>query len=418
MPSAARSLALRVLRDLEQGPDTLADRLAGEDIARLDPRERGFLHELVLGTLRQRGPIDHALQTLLDRPMARVDGDLLGVLRLAAHQILHLRVPARAAVAEAVDLARQAQPRGAGFVNAVLRRLVREGAPPCPDPASDPLGWLRSAGSLPEWLARRWLARLGPEAAIARARAALVLPAATFRLNPRRPGAFERAQQAGLEPEALDLPGAYVARAGRPADLHAEGVLYLQHEPAQVIAHLAAGRGKTLDACAAPGGKTTLMADLHRDAGDRVVAAEASRRRRETLGRLVARWGSPNVDVVGADGLRPPFRADCFAQVLLDAPCSGLGTLAHHPDLRWRVREADLPRHAARQSRLLRATAPLVRGGGRLVYSTCSTEPEENQAVVDAFVAETGFRLETLPAWAVALGTAGPGFFAAVLRRP
>ncbi len=418
MASAARKLALRVLRDVERGPDTLGDRLASDDVARLDPRDRAFLHELVLGTLRLRGPIDHALQPLLDRPLARVDRELLGVLRLGAHQILHLRVPARAAVAEAVDLARETRPRGAGFVNAVLRRLASVGAPAPPDPASDPLGWLGSAGSLPDWIARRWLARLGPEAAIARARAALAAPPSTFRLNPQLPDALQRVKQAGVEPEALELPGAYVARAGRPSDLHAEGVLYLQDENAQAIARLAAGRGVTLDACAAPGGKTLLMADLHRDAGDRVVAAEASGRRRETLARLVARWGAPNVELVGADAARPAFRPGAFDQLLLDAPCSGLGTLSRHPDLRWRAREDDLPRQAERQGRMLRALLPLLRTGGRLVYATCSTEPEENEGVVSAFVAECGLRLEPLPDWAEALSTARSGFFAAVLRRP
>lgn len=415
MATPARVLAFQVLRDADRGPGTLADRLARPDVAGLDPRDRGFLHELVLGTLRRRGALDHALAPLLDRPLERVDADLVWALRLGAHQLLHLRVPARAAVDEAVELARSTRPRGAGFVNAVLRRLAREGPPQEP---GEPLAWLTSAGSLPDWIARRWLARFGPKGAIERARRAQLEPAAVFRLNPRVPDALERATAAGLEARPLDLPGAFLAGAGRPADLHAQGILYLQDEHAQRIGRLAAGPGRTLDACAAPGGKATLIADLVHATGGRVVAAEASRARLATLARLAALWGCPNLAIVGADARRPPFSASRFEQVLLDAPCSGLGTLARNPDLRWRVREGDLASHAARQRDLLAAVAPLVRPGGRLVYATCSSEPEENAAVVTGFLeAHAGFTRLPLPSEAATLETGDAGFFAAVLGR-
>ncbi|HET7295088.1 MAG TPA: transcription antitermination factor NusB [Vicinamibacteria bacterium] len=421
MPSPARALALRVLRDVERGPGTLADRLAHGDVATLEPRERAFLHELLLGTLRRRGAIDHALAPLLDRPLAQVGAEVRAVLRLGAHQILHLRVPARAAVHEAVAMARAVAPRATGFVNAVLRRLAREGAPDEPDPAREPLAWLTSAGSLPDWLARRWLSRLGAEAAVARARAALEEPPAVFRLNPRRPDALARVLAAGLEPRpAPRAPGAWIATAGHPASLHAEGLLYLQDEAAQQVAALACGPGLTLDACAAPGGKTLLIADKLaelRQAG-LVVAAEASARRLATMVRLVHRWGAHEVRIVHADGERPPFGASRFERMLLDAPCSGLGTLARHPDLRWRVTEADLAAHAARQRRLLDALAPLTRPGGQLVYATCSSEAEENRDVVRGFLADRGgFVEEPLPRDASNLATGDEGFFAAILRR-
>jgi 16S rRNA (cytosine967-C5)-methyltransferase len=410
----ARALALRVLCDAERGPGTLSDRLARPDVGGLDPRERGFLHALVLGTLRNRGAIDHALRPLLDRPLERVDREILQVLRLGAHQLLHLRVPARAAVDESVGLARARAPRGAGFVNAVLRRLAREGPPPEP---ADPQEWLVSAGSLPAWLAERWLRRLGAHGARELARRGLEEPPAVFRLNPRIPDALERAREAGLQPHALDCPGAFRAEAGRPADLHAAGVLYLQDELAQRIGLVTAGPGRTLDACAAPGGKAMLIADAVLADGGKLVAAEASQPRLATLSRLAALWGCPNLAVVGADAARPPFPAPSFDQVLLDAPCSGLGTIARNPDLRWRVREADLAAHGRRQLSLLSALAPLVRPGGRLVYATCSTEPEENADVVAAFLARDGsFRLEPAPPLASGLdGSAG--FFASVLRR-
>jgi 16S rRNA (cytosine967-C5)-methyltransferase len=349
------------------------------------------------------------------------------VLRLAAHQIVHLRVPDRAAVSEAVDLAKEAAPRGAGFVNAVLRRLAREGAPQEPDPASGPLAWLTSAGSLPEWLAARFLARFGTEAAVARARVLLAEPTTAVRLNPRHPDAAARAAEAGLTLEPLVVPGAWRVTAGRAGDLAATGLLLAQDEGSQLVAHLAAGPGLTLDACAAPGGKATLVADLVGAAGV-VVAGEIAPSRLRTLAALVARWGAPNVRVVAADGLRPPFHGG-FDTVLLDAPCSGLGTLARHPDIRWRVQPADLVRHARRQGALLDALAQVVRPGGRLVYATCSSEPEENEDVVAGFLGRRrDFRLLPLPAWAEPFREGdhvrtrpetdgGDAFFAAVLGR-
>jgi 16S rRNA (cytosine967-C5)-methyltransferase len=428
VPSPARALAFVVLREMEgRSAPTLDDRLAGADAEALDARERAFLHELVLGSLRRRGPIDHALAALSDRPLERMGPDVRTALRLGAHQILHLRVPAHAAVSESVDLVRARQPRAAGFVNAVLRRLIREGPPAEADPVAAPLGWLATTGSLPEWLATRWLERLGPAVAVARARSLLTEPPAFFRLNPRVPDAFARAEAAGLLPRPAEVPGAWVAGGGRLGDLLREGVVYAQDQGSQAVAHLAAGPGVILDACAAPGGKSTLLADLGGPAA-RIVAAERSARRLRTLAALVERWGAPNVHVVAADALHPPFHRG-FDAVLLDAPCSGLGTIGRHPDLRWRLQPRDLPKLAERQSAFLASLAPLVRPGGALVYSVCSVEPEETRGVVEPFLAaHPEFVPDPLPDWAAPFAAGpfvdmrpeahpGDAFFAARLRR-
>jgi 16S rRNA (cytosine967-C5)-methyltransferase len=427
VPTPARTVAFQVLLEMERprGP-TLADRLARADAEGLDTRERGFLHELVLGTLRTRGFLDHALRPSIDRPFDRIDAAALTALRLGAHQVLNLRVPDRAAVSESVDLAREAAPRAAGFVNAVLRRLVREGPPAVPDPAADPSGWLTTAGSLPPWLASRWLRELGPEAAVARARAFLERPPAAFRLNPRRPEAWAHVDADGLAPRALVVPGAWEATAGQAAALAAEGWIYVQDQGSQMAAHLAAGRGTTLDACAAPGSKSTLLGDL--SPGGRVAALEVSPRRLATLQKVVREWGAGNVRPVGGDAQRPPFREALFDAVLLDAPCSGLGTLGRHPDIRWKAAEGDLLRHGRRQLELLSAVAPLVRPGGTLVYATCSLEPEETTGVVAEFLAAPGFRPGPVPEWASAFVEGpflrtrperdrGDGFFVAPLER-
>jgi 16S rRNA (cytosine967-C5)-methyltransferase len=258
-----------------------------------------------------------------------------------------------------------------------------------------------TGGSLPSWLAERWLARLGPAAAVARARAALEKPPHVFRFNPRRTDAAAQAEAAGLTWRPLDLPGAFQSESGPVSDLAECGVLYLQDVGSQMVARLAARPGRTLDACAAPGGKAMLLGDLA-TGGDLVVAAELSPSRLRTLRELVARWGSTNVAVVGADARRPPFHAT-FDTVLLDAPCSGLGTLARHPDIRWRIRAADLERQAERQRALLESQAPLVRPGGTLVYATCSGEPEENEQVVASFLqAHPEFTAAPPPDWAAA----------------
>jgi 16S rRNA (cytosine967-C5)-methyltransferase len=404
MPTPARRIALDVLIQVDQGGAVLSDLLASPAATRLDTRERAFLHELVLGTLRHRGAIDHALASVVDRPLSRVDPRALAILRLGASQILRLRVPSRAAVSESVDLARRRAPRSASFVNAVLRRLAREGPPAFPDPTDDAIGWMTTEGSLPRWLAQRWIDRLGPGTAVARARALLLPAALVFRLNPRASGAAERA--ASLRPRALPVPGAFEATEGRLADLAEDGLAYAQELGSQLVAHLAAAaQGPILDACAAPGGKATLMADVH--PGAVVVAAEASPRRLTTLATLVRRWGAPNVLCVGADLLRAPFRSR-FPTVLLDAPCSGLGTLARHPDIRWRSSLEEVVRHARRQSTLIDAAGSLVAPGGRLVYSTCSSEPEENEDIVAGFLERRpAFVRASVPGWAATFSRSG-----------
>ena len=429
MSGAARPLALSVLGALRRGRGTLADALAAAEIERLDARERAFLHELVLGTLRRRGWLDHVIAELSARPGSRTKPAVRDVLRLGAYQLLFLRVPAHAAVSESVALARAAEPRGgaAGFVNAVLRRLEREGAPPEPDPTRDPLPWLTSAGSLPRWLAERWLARLGPDAAVARARALLEAPPTFLRFNPRVERARESARDAGLVVQATEVPDVWEATAGPVAELAARGLVYVQDLGSQVVARLAATPGTVLDACAAPGGKALLIADAVAPAG-RVVAAEVAPRRLRTLAALRRRWGAGNLLVVGADGLRPPFQRP-FDTILVDAPCSGLGTLARHPDIRWRLGPEDVGRHARRQRALLDALLALVPPGGRLVYATCSVEDEENEGVLQPFLAaHPELQAEELPPWArrFALGRflkmspardRGDAFFAARLRR-
>jgi 16S rRNA (cytosine967-C5)-methyltransferase len=426
MASPAREAALDVLRAVARGR-TASDAL-DRGAARLhDERDRALLNELVLGSLRRRGRLDHVIASLSERPLEKLQPAVLDVLRLGVYQLLFLRVAPHAAVSESVELARAAEPRAAGFVNAILRRLQRDGPPPEPDPAVDPVGWMSTAGSLPRWLAERWNAGLGPEAALARTRAALE-PAPTYlRLNPRIPDAAARLAAADVALDPTPVPEAFLARGGPLGRFMEEGVVYVQDAGSQLVARLATVEGLWLDACAAPGGKALLMAD-GAAAGARIVAAEASRGRLALLTRLAARWGATGLLPVAADALRPPFRRP-FDGILLDAPCSGLGTLARNPDIRWRVTPAELARHAERQRAMLESLAPLVRPGGQLIYATCSLEPEETHGVIDAFLERHESFVEgELPEWARPFADgkrveldpsrrAGDGFFAVRLQR-
>ena len=427
MPTAARRLALDVLLRVEGERLPLAEILGASEVEALPSRERDLLHELVLGSLRRRGAIDRALAAALDQPLTALEAPVRAALRLGAHQLLHLRVPARAAVHESVALARELRPRAAGLVNAVLRRVARGDIAAPPDAAADPLGWLSGDGSLPSWLAQRWLERLGAERALARAAALLRVPDTVLRLNPRRPEAQSAVAEAGVELAPLAVPGAFRSSGGRTAALARAGLVYLQDLGSQLVGQLALRSGRLLDACAAPGGKTLLLADGAGD-GSTVVATENSERRLATLAAQLARWGATNVRLVRADAARAPFHA-AFDAILLDAPCSGLGTLSRHPDIRWRAREDELPGHAARQRGLLAALAALVIPGGSLVYSVCSLEPEEGPAVVEAFLAEDArFEKAATPEWCAPFrngqffGTlperdGGDGFFVAPLLR-
>lgn len=428
MATPSRQLAFQILNAIKPRGAILSELLSQPSAEALGPRDRSLLHELVLGTLRRRGELDAILGSFLDRPFSEIDPpQVQNALRLGAYQIVHLRIPDRAAVSESVDLVRAVAPRATGYVNAVLRRLAREGPPPPVDPQVDVIGWLTTTGSLPAWLAHRWLDALGPGEAVNRARAFLEPPPVAFRPNPHRPEAWARVEAAGLDPQPLTVPGAWRARRGKVADLGQEGLVYVQDEGSQLVAHLAARRGRMLDACAAPGGKALLMADQQSAEGF-VVAADAAPLRLRTLSRLARRWGASNVACLGADARHLPFRVR-FASVLLDAPCSGLGTLGRHPDIRWRLEAEDVARHAARQRELLGAVCPHVEPGGRLAYSVCSLEPEEGKAVVDDFLTtHPEFHPETLPEWVAPFAHGrdlrtlperggGDGFFLAVLKR-
>jgi len=359
-----------------------------------DDRDRALAGEIATGTLRWQAAFDHVITAFAGRPTAKLDREVLAILRISIFQLLHLdRVPAAAVVDDAVQMARKAgKTSAAGFVNALLRRVSRERAA-LPFPQSPPIDLLSITLSHPRWLAERWLSRYGAEAAIRWARfdnepAPLTLRVNTLRAT--RDGLIRELADAGVMAVAARFaPDALIVTAGNPllTPLANTGVFAVQDEASQLVGeYVSAAPGeRILDACASPGGKATQMAAALQGEGT-IVAADVRERRVALLGRTVRQSGARNVHVVQANARASPAFRDVFDAVLIDAPCSGLGTIRRDPDVRWRRTEGDLPTFAAAQIEMLAQLATVVRPGGRIVYSTCSSEPEENEAVVAEFL--------------------------------
>jgi 16S rRNA (cytosine967-C5)-methyltransferase len=391
----ARIAAYETLLAVAAGRADLPSALARTRATLTDERDRALAAEIATGALRWQGAFDHVIEAFAGRPSARLDPEVRAILRLSIFQLLHLdRVPASAVVNDAVELAGKAGKRSAaGFVNALLRRVSRERAH-LPFPDAPPLDVLTITLSHPRWLAARWLARHGFDAADAWARfdnshAPLTLRANTLRTT--RDALARALAAAGVrtEPARFAAQGLIVT-AGNPllTPLAHTGAFFVQDETSQLVGEFgaAAPGERVLDACASPGGKTTQMAAAMGDTGT-IVAADVRGRRLELLARTVAESGAGRVRVVQANArAMPPFR-DVFDAVLVDAPCSGLGAIRRDPDVRWRRQEPDLAPLADAQREMLAQAATVVRPGGRLIYATCSSEPEENEEIVRAFLA-------------------------------
>lgn len=396
---AAFETLLAVSSERADLPSALA--LARESLD--DDRDKALAGEIASGVLRHRSALDHLIATFAKRDVDRLDPEVLTILRLSCYQLLHLtRVPAAAVVDDAVDLARRAKKRSAtGFVNAVLRTLSRSRThlplPARPSDSADrdaALEYLAVTLSHPRWLAARWLDRIGFE----RAEQWMLFnnqPARlTLRVNHLKTTPEALAGRLDREDVVVTrgrwAPDALIVTQGRAlqTDAAADGSFVVQDEASQLVAMLAGPEPgpRVLDTCASPGGKTTAMASAMRGRG-LLVACDVRNARVDLLTRTVAASGATNVRVVQADLARPLPFSHAFDCVVVDVPCSGLGTLRRDPDIRWRRSEADLVPLAEAQAQMLRNAAEGVAAGGRLVYATCSSEPEENDAVVDAFLA-------------------------------
>ena len=402
MIAPARVAAYNILRAIEVTRADLGSALAKHRARLQDERDRALTGEIVTGTLRWQGAYDHLIERFSTRPLRRFDPEVVIVLRLSMFQLLELdRIPASAAVKDAVDLTGKLGKRSAaGLVNAILRRVSRERKDlPLPQRPDDPgdreaaLMHLATTLSHPRWLVARWLDRVGFEAAERWARFNNAPAPLTVRVNPLRAAREHVAAQLadhGVEtvPTSRARNG-LVVRSGNPllSPLADGGLFFVQDEASQLVGEFAAARPDeyVLDACASPGGKTVTMSAAMHGRGV-LVAADVRDRRVALLQHTIQRAGVPNVRIVQADAsVALPF-GPVFDRVLLDAPCSGLGTLRRDPDIKWRRQEADLARLADAQVQMLERAAAVVKPGGLVIYATCSSEPEENDDVVQRFL--------------------------------
>jgi 16S rRNA (cytosine967-C5)-methyltransferase len=408
----ARRAAAELCADLRRGE--MLDLALDARAAGLDARDRRWLQELVYGMLRRRAALDALLVPRVTGGLARLDPDVVDLLRLGADQLLHMRsVPAYAAIAQTVELVKQRHGMGASrLANAVLRRLDRERGAPAGAAPADPVEALALEHSHPRWLVARWVARWGAEEtgrllAANNAEPPIVLrPFGVVReqLEAMLDGAGLATRENALVPGSLEITaGPVLTETGA----YRQGLFFVQDPGATLVTEYAAlpAGAKVADLCAAPGGKALELARTART----VLACDRSTARLPRLAQNIARVDARNVFPVLADARHPPVR-DADA-VLLDAPCSGTGTFRRHPDARWRLKPSDLAVMGALQRALLRAAAGAVRPGGLLVYSTCSLEPEENDAQVESFLADQrgAFTLEPPPEGAVPAGTLDAG---------
>jgi 16S rRNA (cytosine967-C5)-methyltransferase len=386
--------------------DPLFDAFVMEDPLLTD-LDKAFAREIVYGVLRWRGRLDWIISAYSRIKPSRMERAILAILRMGAYQILFMdRVPAPAAVDESVKLAKGLRKKEAtAFVNGILRGIA-EGRKEIsyPDLRTDPIEYIAAFHSHPPWLVRRWVEQRGMEDTIALCQANNQFPPLTVRVNTlkgNREQVIQQLHDEGIEasptpfsPVGLCIKAPPVLATWGPLQ---QGWLQVQDEAAQLVSLILAPKPgeRILDVCAAPGGKTTHLAELMEDQGE-ICAVDISPTKLQLVQENCRRLGISIVKAMALDTTKPlPFLAGSFDACLVDAPCTGLGTLRRHPEGKWRIKEQDILRLQEMQGQILRQAAPLVKQGGVLVYSTCTLTQEENEGVIEAFLSEhPEFRLE------------------------
>ena len=393
--SPARTAAFEILMRVERENSYASELLHAARYLKLSPADHGLVTELVMGVLRWRSLLDHHIAVASSQKLAKLDLEVLIALRLGVYQLLYLeRIPQHAIVHESVELVKRARKQSAApFANAVLRKLTQ--APRAEDAISaiqsaSTTAALAQSSAHPLWLMERWVKQFGFETAKAICIYDQTASPTTIRL--RDFGVEDELRSAGLEL----APGTLLTRARRvlrgdvtKTKAFAAGRVAIQDEASQLVA-LLVGRGRRLlDCCAAPGGKTNILAE--RNPGAPITALELHPHRARLLRKLVP---ADNVRVLAADARDIPLAAE-FDRVLADVPCSGTGTVARNPEIKWRLKPEDLVDLRSRQVAILCSAMSHATSGGRLIYSTCSLEPEENSEVIGKALAANrrSFRL-------------------------
>ena len=395
--SAARAAAFDILLRVERESSYAADLLHSSTYASLSTPDHALATQLVMGVLRWRSTLDDEISKASSQPMKKLDLEILIALRLAVYQFGWLdRIPQRAALNESVELVKRARKRSAApFVNAVLRKISRSGAPFLARSVREKWGFspqsaeqLAQATSHPLWLAERWITEYGIDAAHSICAYDQTIPAAAIRL--RTPEAESELTKEGIHFTAGSLVSS--ARRIEEGDItktqaFRNGAIVIQDEASQLVAalaiHAAPGSSRVLDCCAAPGGKTLAMSD--QNPSTTITAVETHPHRARRMKELLR--DASTIEVVTADARHLPLSRP-YDHVLVDVPCSGTGTLARNPEIKWKLKPDDLADLHQRQIEILRSALAQLAPNGRLVYSTCSLEKEENENVVDEILQE------------------------------
>ena len=391
---AACAVLLRIQKE-----GCYADQLMDRELSsgKLSGPDRGLFAELVFGVLRRQGTLDHVLSGLLAQPLARQEPQVLIFLRLGLYQLMYLdRIPESAAVNESVNLAKQILPRASGLVNAVLRNYLRhKDTVSFPDPVAAPAASIAARHSHPAWLVKLWFSQIGEEETELLAEASSCQPPLTLRVNSlatTRSDLLERFAANGITAAACRFSPSGVVVEGRhhipglPG--FREGLFVVQDEASQLAGILLDPQPgeRVLDCCAAPGGKATHLAQLMDNRGE-LLAMDVAGSKLPLIQEAALRLGITNIRTRAADLLQSgAFPSDAFDRVLLDAPCSGLGVIRRNPEAKWRLSPEDITRLAATQKVMLKNAVRMLKPGGVLLYSTCSTTREENEDVVRDFL--------------------------------
>jgi 16S rRNA (cytosine967-C5)-methyltransferase len=407
--SAARMAAYEILQHIEESTDFAVDLLQGPSVSRLRTVDRNLAVQLVMGVLRWRGDLDYQIECLSGKPLSAFDPEIIQILRLGIFQLRFLsRIPKRAAVHESVELVKTIRKRSAGaLVNAVLRKCEPALFRTCgvADSHPDPEYLDSALRSVPEWVRSRWARNFGPEMATAIALASQAIPGTCLRVV--APHEREAVQRELAESGVQTRLAAYTRLALRvesgdvlSTDARHQGRVVIQEEASQLVGELVQPRAgeRVLDVCAAPGVKSGQLAGRLQEGI--LVACDRSLRRINLMEKVLPAGWPPKLRMCRAvvDASQPlPFRIQ-FDRVLADVPCSGTGTFARNPEGKWRLRPEDLERLSESQAQILRYALQILAPGGRLVYSTCSLEPEENEQVVtNALREHPRYRLASAP---------------------
>jgi 16S rRNA (cytosine967-C5)-methyltransferase len=409
---SARAISLDILNRIEE-TDRHPDDLLNDSFKRyryLTPLDRAFLTELIYGALRWREKLDWVVRHFSKVPFKKIELEILNILRLGLYQIFFLtRTPASAAVNESVELAKKIRKRGGGgFVNAILRSTLREKDEiPYPDLKKDPALYISVVQSHPLWLVRRWIEELGPDETMKVCVANNQISALTLRTNTlkiHRENLIEKLREKKLNPSPCSFSEEGILLKDPPPisglPYLKEGLYIIQNEASQLVTFLLGPEAgeRILDACAAPGGKTSHMAQNMRNEGE-IYSLDLNREKLNRLEESCRRLGIKIVKAAKGDAALPLSipRGLEFDRVLADVPCSGFGTLRRNPDLKWQRREEDVRRLSELQFSILSNLSGYLKEGGILVYSTCTVFHEENEDVVEKFLNEhPGFRLDRI----------------------